>query len=378
MKKTICIVTSIPFFEPVIRNRMFALFEVLLQNDIKVQCVCPKSQFDLALLPKGVILKEIDIELNKPEGFFRRGLKELRDARLLLIQAKKLSNDAILVTIPSMFLTFISPIYLKNKLVFLDIRDLTWEYLSESSLIKRTIKRVFRFLFKHSISFYKIVSVTNETELNYVKEIDKNKSPIHVSNGIRHNQFLKLNALTASEENKFTISYIGNIGLAQDLTTLIEAARKLPNFSFRIVGTGIEESKIRELINKYELKNVILTGLVSWEEVINNYNLSHVLYAQLAPDFSGAMPSKLYEYLATGKYVLYGGEGQAMTTLAVFDNNCVIPPCNVNSLVENLNELSQNMNRTYLSQSNKDIIERQYIRENSAQKLVDRIVLALR
>src|SRR5690554_6727645 len=129
------------------------------------------------------------------------------------------------------------------------------------------------------------------------------------------------------------------MGLAQQLTTLVEAARALPAIQFNLVGAGIDEPRVKALIQKYGLQNITLTGRVTWQEVLFYYNASHVLYAQLAPEYAGAMPSKLYEYLSTGKPIVYGGQGQAVEILTEFENCFVVPPYNTSELVTLLTRL---------------------------------------
>src|SRR5690554_2707992 len=102
-----------------------------------------------------------------------------------------------------MFLSFLSPLYLHKEAVFLDIRDLTWEYLSEKNLLQRASKQLFRFLFQLTINFYRLVSVTNTTELVYVERRWKGNRPLLlVANGISLRQFNRLEEVTASASDK--------------------------------------------------------------------------------------------------------------------------------------------------------------------------------
>lgn len=368
--KSISIVSSVPLTEPVIRNRLFPFFEAFTSRGVQVRCVCPKSEFDSSNLPEKVMLEEVDINFTKPNSFVKRAFKEASDVAALLKRAKKMDDERVLVTIPSMFFAFLAPIILRNKNVFMDVRDLSWEYLSEKSLIQRLAKRTFRFLFKRSVPFFKSITATNETEIEYIKEQKTGLTVHHVSNGIQLQQFLELSKIMPSENNDFTVSYIGNIGLAQHLDTLVETAKLLPDISFKIIGSGIDDERIASLISQYGLKNIEMTGRVSWDEVIACYNNTHVLYAQLTPDFSGAMPSKLYEYLSTGKQIVYGGQGQAVATLKQFDACITVPPCNAETLASAITNLQNEMDRQYLSQKNRQIIEARYIREKAVQEWV--------
>lgn len=372
--KTVVIISSVPLSEPVSRNRLVPFCNLFLEERINVSLVCPKSESNTHAHPAGVSLIEVELETNKPESFIKRAIKEANDVAALLKAAKAQEADAYLPSMPSMFLAFLSPLYLPKKRSFIDVRDLTWEYLSDKSFLQRLSKRVFRFLFKVSINFYQLVAVTNTAELSYVNKVWKGiKAPLLVSNGITQEQFNKLQSTQPANNEKLTVTYIGNIGIAQDLETLVEAAKQLPNVLFKIVGAGIEHEKIEKIILTYGISNVELTGLVSWDSVKHYYDSTDVLYAQLTPDFSGAMPSKLYEYLSTGKYIIYGGQGQATRQLQEFRNNEIIEPCDVEALVKAIKKAALKEDISTISIENREKIKQQFIRENTAKKLIDAI-----
>lgn len=373
MRKSISIVTSVPLTEPVVRNRLFPFFETFIQQGYQVRCVCPLSDFSEEQLPEGVQLETVQIEFAKPDSFVRRAMREARDVATLLKHARSLPDEVILVTLPSMFLAFLAPVYLRKRRVVMDVRDLSWEYLSDASRLQRLAKGFFRFCFKRSVHFFQLIAATNTTEMEYLQRISPRLNPLHVSNGIRREQFDALKQIQPSQEKRFTISYIGNIGLAQQLETLIEAARQLPQYQFNLVGSGIDAPRVQALVREYGLDNVCMTGRVSWEEVQEYYHAAHVLYAQLTPDFSGAMPSKLYEYLSTGKPVVYGGLGQAVDTLAQFEQVVVVPPCQLVQLTEALVQLEGEVAGMQRSEKNQQAIEYNYIRENAAQLLVNAV-----
>lgn len=373
MASKITIVSSAPLTEPVVRNRLFPFFETFMQQGYRVRCVCPRSDFPSEQLPEGVLLEQVDIELAKPNSFIKRAVKEARDVAVLLKRAKVLHDEQVLVTLPSMFLAFLSPFYLRRQMALIDVRDLSWEYLSDASLVQRLAKRVFRYWFKRSVGFFQLVAATNETEMDYLRGISNRLDLIHVSNGIRRQQFDQLKQTRCSEGGPFTVAYIGNIGLAQQLDTLVKAAAHLPSIRFNIVGSGIDEPRVRALLQELRLNNVEMTGRVTWEQVLQYYDSAHVLYAQLAPDFSGAMPSKLYEYLSTGKIIVYGGIGQAVETLGQFESCHVVPPCDPEALAEKLVALQERKTELTLSTANQTAIEKKYIRENAAKALAEKI-----
>lgn len=372
--KTVVIISSVPLSEPVSRNRILPFCNLFLDNGISVSLVCPKSEPSTHAHPTGVKLVEVELKNNKPESFVRRAIKEARDVATLLKVAKKQQATAYLPTIPSIFLIFLSPLYLPKKRSFIDVRDLTWEYLSDKSLLQRLSKRLFRFLFKITINFYQLVAVTNPAELTYVSKVWIGKqAPLMVANGITQEQFDKLQTTQPTSGGQLTVTYIGNIGIAQHLDTLVEAAKQLPEVRFKIVGAGIEYEKIQNLVTTASINNVEFTGRIPWDDVKEYYNNTNILYAQLTEDFAGAMPSKLYEYLSTGKYIIYGGQGQAAEKLSEFTNNQVIPPSDSKALVEAIKEAAERTDISQLSQENRQQIKEHYIRENTAKKLIKSI-----
>lgn len=370
-EKKIVIVSSWPLSEPVVRNRITPFIKLLLQAGCDVCLVCPRNSGNESQLQPGVQLHEVSLKLDKPNGFFSRAICEAWDALILLKYAKNIQTNTLLLTIPSMFLAFFAPFSLRGRKVVLDVRDLTWEYLSDEKALTWFSKRVFRLTFKHSLNFFRLVAVTNSTELDYVRNMWRGSTaPVLVSNGITRQQFDNLADLNALESDVVSVAYIGNIGLAQRLDTLVEAAKQLPDVNFTIIGAGTDYERISTLVAEKKLKNILLTGRVSWEAVREHYDRIDILYAQLAPEYSGAMPSKLYEYLATGKYIIYGGQGQAAEILEGFDHYQLIIPCDVLGLVAAVKSYANRCGREKLSHKNREKIRADYIREDAAEKLI--------
>ena len=126
-------------------------------------------------------------------------------------------------------------------------------------------------------------------------------------NGVSKEQFDRLSILKQSKSERPAVCYIGNIGLAQNLTLLVDVAIRCPEADFLIVGGGNDFNRVLRYAKDKNAKNVLLTGRVSWDIIPSYYERADILFAQLGFDYQGAMPSKLYEYLASGKFIVYGG-----------------------------------------------------------------------
>lgn len=364
--KKIAFLSTYSLNEPVLKNRVTPFINLALKRDAAVTLVNPEGGSYGEDEIERFRHKALDVKQANKGNFFIRAWKELRLARRVL-KSTPHDTDCIFITIPSMFLLFLFKPQLA-KVSLLDVRDITWEYLSDKSFFNRFIKKVFRYFAKRKLVFFDYISVTNNAEKKYLIEemgVDVNKVLL-CPNGISLKQFAQVQAVTeASEVNereRKQVLYIGNVGVAQNLRTFIEAAKECPEIDFVVVGKGSEFDRIQEAAKG--IANVFLKGRVDWSEIPKFYQKSDILWAQLTPEFSGAVPSKLYEYLATGKRVVYGGEGQATSVLSEFQDVKVIPPNHPSVLVATIKQLVECTERPQLNLYNREIIQKKYIRED--------------
>lgn len=361
--------------EPAVRNRVEPFFNRFIEKGYNVKLVCADDDENRSLVREEVEVFEVLVPDTKIGSFIKRALYEIKSSRLVLKKASLVKADTVLVVIPSMFLAFLSPFYMHGKNKYLDVCDLSWEYLDDKRTTHFISKRIFRAWFKLVINSFKGVIVTNPTEEKHVKEIRRDISTVKVvPNGITQSQFDKLQSeAVRPDSSKIKITYVGNVGLAQHLDTFVEAAKQLPDVEFIIVGGGTDFERIHRIVEELGLNNLVMTGRIPWERVKNYYDSTDILYAQLTPDYATAVPSKLYEYLATGKYVIYGGMAQAAERMNEFEHNQVIEPCSSNALVKAISFSIKEGYIKSLSEKNIEMINRHYIRENTAEVLIDMV-----
>ena len=83
-------------------------------------------------------------------------------------------------------------------------------------------------------------------------------------------------------------------------------------------------------VPKYEeLKNVTFAGYVSPSRLVALYHTADVLFAQLQRSELHritAAPSKLQEYMAAGRFIVYAGEGSAAELVERSGAGVVVPP----------------------------------------------------
>ena len=114
----------------------------------------------------------------------------------------------------------------------------------------------------------------------------------------------------------FNVLFAGNMGRAQSLDTILDAAKILknnPDIMFYLVGTGSEASKVYERVSSEKIKNVSLLGKFSSEKMANIYAQASALLITLSDHeiFNRTIPGKLQSYLAQSKPIVgsINGEG---------------------------------------------------------------------
>lgn len=372
------VVTSYPIHsEPVVRNRLTSYFEELSSAGWQITLVTPDSGPEgrtEEALPTGLNdVKYIEPLHYDRSRFWSRGLNEIRLATRLLNLAYQIKADAYLVTIPSVFLL----LFLKKKkswINIVDVRDLVWEYLPDKPVWKKSIKKCLKTYALQSLRKSDILAISNPGEFEYLKKRVPGRSHVLVSNGIGRDQFDTLSRLTKQPGSNrvLRVTYIGNVGLAQNLKTLVHAVAGNSELEVNIIGYGTDYPNVKSEINKIGATNVFLHGRVPWNEVILWYEHSDVLYAQLSKDYETAMPSKLYEYLSTGLPVVYGGLGTASEILNDFENVELVRPDSPEELRAVLLKKAQEPKLKH-SEKNIEMIRDYFIREDQVKRLINEL-----
>ncbi len=108
--------------------------------------------------------------------------------------------------------------------------------------------------------------------------------------------------------DKFRVVYAGNLGNAQNIEIIVNAARKLKensNIQFIIFGKGGLEEEIKTAKAKEQLDNLMILPLQPYERVSKVYGLGHVCIVACKPGLGGAaMPSKTWSIMSSGRAVL--------------------------------------------------------------------------
>lgn len=128
---------------------------------------------------------------------------------------------------------------------------------------------------------------------------------------------------------QFDVVFAGNLGTAQSLETIVEAASLLraeKNLRFFIVGTGSRVGWLREQIKSRTLTGVILTGQYDSAHMPSIFARASVLLGTMRnhPNYNRTIPTKVQAYLAAGKPIVLSmnGAGAAVLEKAAAGVHC--------------------------------------------------------
>jgi colanic acid biosynthesis glycosyl transferase WcaI len=131
---------------------------------------------------------------------------------------------------------------------------------------------------------------------------------------------------------RFVVVYGGNLGLAQGLGTVLEAAVRLqdlrPHVLIRLYGDGVEAAALREQAQALDLRNLEIHPRVGRDEINAVFARADALLVHLTdhPLFTITVPSKIQAYLATGRPIAAGIAGEAARLLVESGAALVAPP----------------------------------------------------
>jgi hypothetical protein len=146
--------------------------------------------------------------------------------------------------------------------------------------------------------------------------------------------------------DKFTVGFIGTLGMAHRLDFIINAASKIEDkiIHFLIVGAGSEKENLENLLKELRPHNITLVGMIPKIEVPEYLSIIDVALINLRKNdtFKAVIPSKIYESAAMGKPILLGVEGEARKLVESYNAGLAFEPENETDFVTKLLILKNN------------------------------------
>lgn len=122
-------------------------------------------------------------------------------------------------------------------------------------------------------------------------------------------------------QERFNVIYAGNMGPAQALVTVLDAAALLldrPDVQFVFVGDGLDKASLERMAVQRGLRNVRFLPREPVERMPALFALAGALLVHLKADplFEITIPSKTQTYLAAGRPIIMGVAGDAADLVA--------------------------------------------------------------
>lgn len=212
----------------------------------------------------------------------------------------------------------------------LDVRDL-WPAaatalgeLSNPRVI-RQVERAERWLYRHAAA----ATATTRPFCRHIDGLAGRQIASHLPNGAL-DQLIEAPFTPPPASGLFTVGYAGNLGIAQGLGIVLDAAAELQgeDIRFLLVGDGPVGATLRSEIERRDLTAIEMRPVVPVEEVGNVLRECHALLVPLAANrmLEDFVPSKLYDAMAVGRPVIAALGGEAASIVRETQCGMVIAP----------------------------------------------------
>jgi colanic acid biosynthesis glycosyl transferase WcaI len=271
-----------------------------------------------------------------------------------------------------------------------EVRDLWPESLAAvgmgdgNSLLHRALAKIAGFLYRHSDR----VVVVTPAFADYLVEhwrVPREKISV-VQNGVETRTFApeplagEADARLREEwdaDGKFVVSYIGTMGMAHGLETIIDAACELrgsnPEIVFLLLGEGAEKERIVARSRERGLSNLRFVDQQPRERIPAYICASDACLVLLKKTdlFKTVIPTKMLEFMSCARPVILGVDGQARTILEEARGGIVIEPENPVALVNAIRYLAAHRETAReLGLCGREYVVRNLSRRQTAEKYI--------
>ncbi|MBI4807413.1 MAG: glycosyltransferase family 4 protein [Nitrosomonadales bacterium] len=264
---------------------------------------------------------------------------------------RKKQFDVIFIYAPSPILQAIPAIFLgwlKGCPVVLWVQDLWPESLSATGhvrnrLMLKMVEQVVRFIYRHC----DLLLVQSQAFVAPVRALAADTPIAYYPNSVDDTFAVpakgELPAVAGLGEG-FSVMFAGNIGTAQAVEVIVEAARLLKGHAdihFVVLGEGSRWEWMRQEAQRQALINMHLPGRFPVETMPGFMQQASALLVTLADQeiFKATIPSKVQAYLAAGRPILACLNGEGANLVVAAGAGLAIPAENGRALAEAIMQL---------------------------------------
>lgn len=335
---------------------------------------------------EGIKIVRTSIYATKDKAFTKRLRNYLSFTFSSLIQGAKFIDrqDVIITESPPLFLGWSGYILSKwkhAKFIF-NVSDLWPESAVKLGVLNNKLF-IKLSTWLEEFCYRKATAVTGQTKgiVDNIVQRGINSNKVHlITNGV-DTQFFKLENRDETFrkeigiENKFSLCYAGIHGIAQGLEVIINTAeilREYENIQFVFIGDGPEKQKLINLKENKNLKNITFLPVqakINMPKIIASMDATIIPLKKLDL-FKGALPSKMFEALASELPIILGVEGEAKNLIEEAGAGIVVEPENPEELALAVKTLYNNYQlRKRLGRNGREYVIKNYSRTSIARKL---------
>ncbi len=264
--------------------------------------------------------------------------------------------DVVIATSPQFFCGWAGVLvqFLRRLPFVLEIRDIWPESITAVGAMKRGLAiRVLEWLEKRMYrSADHIVAVGKGYRENVSSKAPVGERTSVIYNGVDGEQFqpVPLDVEFIAEHgmtDRFVVSYVGTIGMAHGLETVLDAAEKLKSqgrsdIGFLLVGDGARRESLEQ-----ESKDRGLTDFVRFTGRLPKSDMPRVLassdallvHLRACDLFTTVIPSKIFEAMAMQRPIIMGVRGESADIVRDANAGLDMEPGDADSLIECLSKL---------------------------------------
>jgi glycosyltransferase involved in cell wall biosynthesis len=252
---------------------------------------------------------------------------------------------------------------------------------SHDSPLHRSLAKIAGFLYR---SCDRLVVVSPAFKEYLVEHWQVSAEKIFVvENGVETSLFSRLTPNGAirralGAEEKFVASYIGTMGNAHGLETLLEAATLLreraPQVLFLLVGEGAEKTRIVSLARSRDLRNVHFVGQQPREKIPAYITASDTCLVLLKKSdlFKTVLPTKMLEFMSCARPVILGVDGHARKVMEQANAGIFVTPEDPTALADAVMRLAADPAlRESLGRNGRQHVLQYFSRQNTAKLYLD-------
>ncbi|MCZ6703265.1 MAG: glycosyltransferase family 4 protein [Ignavibacteria bacterium] len=274
---------------------------------------------------------------------------------------------------------------LKRKPFLLEIRDLWPDFAIGIGILKNPILiRLAQWLerFLYNRANHIIVNSPAYKERLLGKGLEASKISL-ISNGVDVRMFDPQNKGKQIREkfnlsNKFVVTYAGALGIANDIPTILKAAKIIQtknsgNVHFLLVGDGNRRKELENLARTLNLSNVTFAGSHPKSEMPKILAASDICVAILKdiPMFRTTYPNKVFDYMAAGRGIVLAIDGVIRKVVESASCGVFVPPGNEIALANAIEKFHDDKDKAYdMGLAGRNYVIQHFDRALLANKLI--------